>query len=520
MSGMKWQVSGNTDIGGSNENQDEMFIWEKKEAGICVIGVLDGHGREVGKLAAVSAKCFLVNYFEKYFSELLTIPYECLVRAHIEAHIHIKEAFKSSLQHKGWEVLEYKDYLLKRRAINPCSNTGSGNVGTPSSGWQCVHGGTSCSLIAVVGEHVYTANIGDSSATLCVANCGIVPPDAQGVSGGLMVTPVLLSPSTDLIFVGDSDCHSVRNKDMSDSTSMSSSSLSACTDVESVNSSICSMARSDSQVNVHFSGNALIGSTTHSSSVGSFTELTSLTSSVFTAVQQHADSVAPPRLCGKMEEALRKHRAGVGMQMSSSDGVRTNQCLGVATLVVTAEHSPESPAEYLRLCAARSEDLHYTHPPVSNTSNNCSSMTDVTFGPMETLPVPELLVVYDESNVQDKGKCPRIFSLDQQTQQLAITNNGRYYKNVRKEWASLVATPPAAKFHDALAFTRSLGDFHLHTYGVSQYPEVQCVDLGAVMRRHKVNNMIPIACVVLASGTLFPIILFMLNIVISFVLLT
>lgn len=40
-----------------------------------------------------------------------------------------------------------------------------------------------------------------------------------------------------------------------------------------------------------------------------------------------------------------------------------------------------------------------------------------------------------------------------------------YYKNVRREWASLVAAPPTAKFQDALAFTRSIGDFHLHIYG-------------------------------------------------------
>lgn len=40
-----------------------------------------------------------------------------------------------------------------------------------------------------------------------------------------------------------------------------------------------------------------------------------------------------------------------------------------------------------------------------------------------------------------------------------------YYKNIRREWASLVATPPSARFQDALAFTRSLGDLHLHTYG-------------------------------------------------------
>lgn len=40
-----------------------------------------------------------------------------------------------------------------------------------------------------------------------------------------------------------------------------------------------------------------------------------------------------------------------------------------------------------------------------------------------------------------------------------------YFKNVRKEWASLVSTPPYAQFQDALAFTRSLGDLHLHLYG-------------------------------------------------------
>jgi len=32
--------------------------------------------------------------------------------------------------------------------------------------------------------------------------------------------------------------------------------------------------------------------------------------------------------------------------------------------------------------------------------------------------------------------------------------------------ASLVATPSTARFQDALAFTRSLGDLHLQTYGM------------------------------------------------------
>ena len=63
-----------------------------------------------------------------------------------------------------------------------------------------------------------------------------------------------------------------------------------------------------------------------------------------------------------------------------------------------------------------------------------------------------------------------------------VTNKGSYYKNVRKEWASLVSTPSSARFQDALAFTRSLGDLHLHTYGVTHYPEVQVLDLRNVFQ--------------------------------------
>jgi hypothetical protein len=31
-----------------------------------------------------------------------------------------------------------------------------------------------------------------------------------------------------------------------------------------------------------------------------------------------------------------------------------------------------------------------------------------------------------------------------------LTSKGSYYKNVRKEWASLVSTPASARFQDAL----------------------------------------------------------------------
>ena len=107
---LRWQVSGDTDIGGGHENQDDMFLFEERELGICVIGVLDGHGRDVGKLAAISGRVFLKDFFQKYHKTLFTEPYELLVRAHEEAHCYIKEAFRATLQKQGWEVIDYRGY--------------------------------------------------------------------------------------------------------------------------------------------------------------------------------------------------------------------------------------------------------------------------------------------------------------------------------------------------------------------------------------------------------------------------
>jgi hypothetical protein len=109
-------------------------------------------------------------------------------------------------------------------------------------------------------------------------------------------------------------------------------------------------------------------------------------------------------------------------------------------MVITAEHSPESAYEFDRLRSYRSREGDSRQPA--------------------------LFVVYD-SPTHDKSQCQPIF--DPTTPQLIPSQRGSYYKNVRKEWASLVSTPVTAKFQDALAFTRSLGDLHLHTYGIVYY---------------------------------------------------
>jgi len=123
---------------------------------------------------------------------------------------------------------------------------------------------------------------------------------------------------------------------------------------------------------------------------------------------------------------------------------------------LSAEHSPESVEEFERVRKFKALVGH----------DNPSG------------PIPEMRFVYDAPSFS-KSQCPPIFELAANGT-IRVTGNGRYYKNVRSEWATLVTTPPNARFQDALAFTRSLGDLHLHVYGVSCRPTVAEYDLTAL----------------------------------------
>jgi len=310
-----WKAIGSTDIGGGRENQDDFFVWENPSAGLMVMGVLDGHGRDVGKVAAVVGREFLLQYCETHQEVLQMNPYDFLVNGIVAAHQAIKEGFIAALTDKEFEIEETPEkYLVKRKKNS-------------KGQWMCVHGGTSCSLVALVGTKLFTGNVGDSTGILCTSH------------------PVLSNGM--LKFVGD------------------------------------------------------------------------------------AGDVS---------------RKASSMSASSTEDTMSN------TLVITADHSPESPSEFCRMRSFRQREGDPKQPA--------------------------LLVVYDASQ-PEKSRCPSVFELDE-TDQPRVTNRGSYYKNVRREWASLVAAPASAKFQDALAFTRSIGDFHLHIYGVSELPEVHCVDLKPI----------------------------------------
>ena len=84
------QIGSETDVGGGTENQDDFFVitvGPESEA-ITIMCVLDGHGREVGKVAANAGKDALIAFFRANFVNLRDKPYDTLVEAHEVAHKH------------------------------------------------------------------------------------------------------------------------------------------------------------------------------------------------------------------------------------------------------------------------------------------------------------------------------------------------------------------------------------------------------------------------------------------------
>ena len=124
------------------------------------------------------------------------------------------------------------------------------------------------------------------------------------------------------------------------------------------------------------------------------------------------------------------------------------------TLVLTSDHSPMNPKEYVRMRK---------------------------FRPSEEDPLKaEMLFVYDEQETS-KPFCQPVFNISEDGVPTVRDDVPYYYKNVCKERAAYVSVPANAYFPDALASTRAMGDFNIATYGVTSKPEIQSIDLGRVL---------------------------------------
>jgi serine/threonine protein phosphatase PrpC len=124
------------------------------------------------------------------------------------------------------------------------------------------------------------------------------------------------------------------------------------------------------------------------------------------------------------------------------------------TLVLTCDHSPMNPKEYVRMRK---------------------------FKPSEEDPTKaEMLFVYDDQETS-KPFCQPVFNISEDGVPTVRDDVPYYYKNVSKERAAYVSVPANAYLPDALASTRAMGDFNIATYGVTAKPEIQSIDLGRVL---------------------------------------
>ncbi|EQC37099.1 hypothetical protein SDRG_05326 [Saprolegnia diclina VS20] len=159
-----------------------------------------------------------------------------------------------------------------------------------------------------------------------------------------------------------------------------------------------------------------------------------------------------------LSSMLRVHCAH-GPRCSQPPDMNAEQVKPPLLLLLTGEHSPEAKSEFETVARQR----HAPHAPLT----------------------PELLFLYD-SIVPGVSSNGRRLTLREKhallerhpvfcvrnNREIASAGEGSYYKNVRQEWASLCCTPGKAKYHESLAFTRSLGDFYMHHYGITHEPDI------------------------------------------------
>ena len=136
---------------------------------------------------------------------------------------------------------------------------------------------------------------------------------------------------------------------------------------------------------------------------------------------------------------------------TQTNGLETDVPLNYIDLI--CDHSPENPNEFIR---------------VQQNKGN-------------------MLFVYDNQSL-DKNFCPPIFNISETGVPTVRECDGSfhyYYKNVSKQKATYVCRNTG---EDALAFTRSLADFKINSFGVSCDPEIQSIDLETVFDKMRLKN--------------------------------
>ena len=148
------QLGYDTDIGGNRDNQDRYSIVTLPEHDVCAISVADGHCAETGHFAADITKKCLEELLEKRITELIENPVAFLEFCCDYIHEQIRLRLVEIMEKNGCKIkVDESGVLLKNKH--------------EFLGWNELKGGTTFSIIVLIGRKIYMANVGDSSGLLC-----------------------------------------------------------------------------------------------------------------------------------------------------------------------------------------------------------------------------------------------------------------------------------------------------------------------------------------------------------------
>ena len=147
----KIQIGKNADIGNNREQQDDMIVIQKPEINCTILGVADGHGRQLGKLAANTCKTSVEEFTDANMELLDANPTEFLEKCYDFVQDRIRDAFVQTFLTNEFDVkVEEGGYIIKRRYNwMPFLNTSGGSMLT----------------IAIIKNGIlYMSNVGDCDA--------------------------------------------------------------------------------------------------------------------------------------------------------------------------------------------------------------------------------------------------------------------------------------------------------------------------------------------------------------------
>ena len=163
---LKVQIGYDTDIGGSTVNQDRLVVITLPEQEVSVIAVADGHGYETGHFVAEITKNSLEKLIKNRIADLLKDPLAFLEFCCDFLHEEIRKGLVEIMEKHGNKVKVDEDGVISKRKHE-------------RQPWCVVKGGTTFSIVILIKNKLYIANLGDSTGLLCAKNPVLKPSNIR-----------------------------------------------------------------------------------------------------------------------------------------------------------------------------------------------------------------------------------------------------------------------------------------------------------------------------------------------------